>query len=52
MNRLDIPGMEIIAYGLAVMVMIFLLLRYGRQVIKWVLMKMHELFIQNNPVSR
>lgn len=51
MNRLDIPGIEIIAYGLAVFVMIFLLIRYGRQVIEWILMKMHELFIQDNPLS-
>jgi hypothetical protein len=52
MNRIDIPGMELIAYGFAVMVMLFLLLRYGKQVIKWILMKMHELFIQDHPGSR
>jgi hypothetical protein len=42
---------EIFTYFFAAIVLITLLGGYGRQVIEWILLKLYEFFIQNNPIK-
>ena len=42
---------DILAYGLTTLLVIFMLNRYGRQAVKWLLLKFYELFLQNNPMK-
>jgi hypothetical protein len=41
---------DIVAYCFAAVLLFVLVGRYGKQSIKWVLMKLHEFFIQRNPM--
>jgi hypothetical protein len=43
--------MEMLAYGLTVLLVTLLMVRYGRQALKWVLMGLYEIFIQKNPIK-
>jgi hypothetical protein len=42
---------DIMAYWFAIMLVFVFLGRYGRKLIEWVLMKLHEFFIQRNPTN-
>jgi hypothetical protein len=39
------------AFSLAVLLLIMALGRYGKQAIEWLLFKLHEFFIQGNPLK-
>lgn len=42
---------ELVQYAIAGMICILLVQRYGRQAAGWILGKLYEFFIQNNPAK-
>ncbi|MFZ1527203.1 MAG: hypothetical protein WAT19_00495 [Ferruginibacter sp.] len=42
---------DLAAYGFAIMLALLLLQRFGKGAAAWVLNKLYEFFIQNNPVK-
>ncbi len=45
------PQSEIYSYLFAAIILLAMLKGYGRQAIEWILIKLHEFFIQRTPIK-
>ena len=49
---IEYPVIVFTAYGLALLTMVWMLIRYGPALLRWLLMKLYDLFLRNKKLEQ